>query len=272
MATTTPNFGWSVPTSTDLVKDGATAIETLGDSIDASLVDLKGGTTGQVLAKNSNTDMDFVWSADASGIPASAFTAKGNLLVGTGTSTYTAQAVGANGTVLTADSAEADGVKWATVPSGGMTLLASGTLSGTSVSLTSISQDYENLIIFVRDFRNSGGNNDFILQANSTGFALAIEFQNAAGTYQVQPQAGHYVTFNTPTVDTDAHAYIVIPDYTAASVQLAQSWAYVRANNTTNTHRYVTSAASGITSAITSVQLNSPSTWGGGTYELWGQK
>ena len=37
MATTTPNFGWSVPTSTDLVKDGATAIETLGDSIDASL-------------------------------------------------------------------------------------------------------------------------------------------------------------------------------------------------------------------------------------------
>jgi hypothetical protein len=63
MATTTPNFGWAVPTSTDLVKDGAVAIETLGDSIDASLVDLKGGTTGQVLAKASNTDMDFTWSA-----------------------------------------------------------------------------------------------------------------------------------------------------------------------------------------------------------------
>jgi hypothetical protein len=61
MATTTPNFGWSVPTSTDLVKDGATAIETLGDSIDSSLVDLKGGTTGQYLKKNSDTDMDFVW-------------------------------------------------------------------------------------------------------------------------------------------------------------------------------------------------------------------
>ena len=61
MATTTPNFGWVVPTSTDLVKDGATAIETLGDSIDASLLDLKGGTTGQVLSKNSNTDMDFTW-------------------------------------------------------------------------------------------------------------------------------------------------------------------------------------------------------------------
>jgi hypothetical protein len=37
MATTTPNFGWAVPTSTDYVKDGATAIETLGDAIDARL-------------------------------------------------------------------------------------------------------------------------------------------------------------------------------------------------------------------------------------------
>lgn len=67
MATTTPNFGWPVPTSTDLVKDGATAIEGLGDAIDASLLDLKGGTSGQILAKNSNTDMDFVWIANDQG-------------------------------------------------------------------------------------------------------------------------------------------------------------------------------------------------------------
>ena len=66
MATTTPNFGWPVPTSTDLVKNGATAIEGLGDAIDASLLDLKGGTTGQVLAKATNTDMDFSWVAGAS--------------------------------------------------------------------------------------------------------------------------------------------------------------------------------------------------------------
>ena len=37
MATTTPNNGWAVPTSTDYVKDGATAIETLGDAIDTSV-------------------------------------------------------------------------------------------------------------------------------------------------------------------------------------------------------------------------------------------
>ena len=61
MATTTPNFGWTVPTSTDLVKNGATAIETLGDGVDASFVGLKGGTTGQVLSKTSGTDLAFTW-------------------------------------------------------------------------------------------------------------------------------------------------------------------------------------------------------------------
>lgn len=68
MATTTPNFGWPVPTSTDLVKDGATAIEALGDSIDTSLLDLKGGTTNQVLTKNSATDMDFTWSSPSTSL------------------------------------------------------------------------------------------------------------------------------------------------------------------------------------------------------------
>jgi hypothetical protein len=44
MATTTPNYGWDVPTSTDYVKDGATAIETLGDDIDATLYAALGGS------------------------------------------------------------------------------------------------------------------------------------------------------------------------------------------------------------------------------------
>jgi hypothetical protein len=62
MATTTTNFGWDIPQSTDLVKDGATAIATLGQDIDTAFVDLKGGTTAQVLVKNSNSDLDFVWT------------------------------------------------------------------------------------------------------------------------------------------------------------------------------------------------------------------
>jgi hypothetical protein len=45
MATTTPNFGWDVPTSSDYVKQGAVAIETLGDDIDATLYSVIGSNT-----------------------------------------------------------------------------------------------------------------------------------------------------------------------------------------------------------------------------------
>jgi hypothetical protein len=62
MATTTTNFGWDIPQSTDLVKDGATAIATLGQDIDTAFLDLKGGTTGQYLAKASATDLDYTWT------------------------------------------------------------------------------------------------------------------------------------------------------------------------------------------------------------------
>ena len=136
MATTTPNFGWPVPTSTDLVKDGATAIEALGDSIDASLLDLKGGTTGQVLSKNSNTDMDFTWVTDAAGditgvtagtgisgggtsgtvtvtnSMATAIDAKGDLVPGTGADTFARLAVGTDYGFLQADSTQSTGLLW----------------------------------------------------------------------------------------------------------------------------------------------------------------
>jgi hypothetical protein len=100
MATTTPNFGWAVPTSTDLVKDGAVAIETLGDAIDASLVDLKGGTTGQVLKKASGTDMDFTWSADSAGMT-NPMTTTGDTIYSSSGSTPARLGIGSTGQVLT---------------------------------------------------------------------------------------------------------------------------------------------------------------------------
>lgn len=59
---TTTNFGWTTPADTDLVSQGAAAMRTLGNGVDTSFVKLKGGTTGQTLVKNSDTDLDFTWS------------------------------------------------------------------------------------------------------------------------------------------------------------------------------------------------------------------
>ena len=139
---TTSNFGWTTPADTDLVKDGAAAIRTLGNGVDASLVDLKGGTTGQILSKASNTDLDYTWIANDQGditevqagtgisvasgtgpIPvvtnsmATEITAKGDLIVGTGSGTFDNLPAGTNGHILVADSGETTGLKWAAATS-----------------------------------------------------------------------------------------------------------------------------------------------------------
>ena len=217
-----------------------------------------GGTSGTVTITNSM---------------ATAIDAKGDLVPGTGADTFSRLAVGANDTVLTADSSTATGLKWAGVASGGMTLLASGTLSGTSVSLTSISQSYENLIIYLRDYRNSGGTNSTQFRLNgNTADANSLEQRIQTTTYQVQGTVNHTISQEVSNTDADAHAYIFIPDYTSSSAALVQSYAYNKYANTTNTLLFSTTSFPSVNTAITSVQINSPSTWGGGTYELWGQK
>ena len=125
MATTT-NFGWETPDDTDLVKDGAAAMRTLGNSIDTSLVDLKGGTTGQVLSKASNTDMDFTWVAqdDSNAIQNAIVDAKGDLISATAADTPARLASsGVNGDVLTVDTSASTGLKWAAPTTPGLVFL-----------------------------------------------------------------------------------------------------------------------------------------------------
>jgi hypothetical protein len=121
-----------------LVKDGATAIAALGQDIDTAFVDLKGGTTGQILAKASNTDLDYSWITNdvgditavtaGTGISgggtsgavtitnsmATAIDAKGDLVAGTGADTFARLGVAANDSILTAASGETTGLKWDT--------------------------------------------------------------------------------------------------------------------------------------------------------------
>ena len=141
MATTTTNFGWDIPQSTDLVKDGATAIAALGQDIDTAFIDLKGGTTGQVLAKASGTDLDFSWVAqdDSNAIQNAIVDAKGDLIAATAADTPARLAVGTNGHVLTADSTAATGIKWAAPVGGGKVLqvVSAAITTATTIATTS---------------------------------------------------------------------------------------------------------------------------------------
>jgi hypothetical protein len=111
---TSPNFSWPEPDNTDLVKNGALAIRTAVDAIDSSMADLKGGTTGQVLSKTSNTDMDFTWVAqdDSNAIQNAIVDAKGDLIAATAADTPARLAVGANNAFLQANSSTATGLQW----------------------------------------------------------------------------------------------------------------------------------------------------------------
>ena len=67
MSNPTTPFNWQMPTSTDLVTDLPADFEVFGQAVASSMADLLGGTTGQILSKASNTDMDFTWIANDQG-------------------------------------------------------------------------------------------------------------------------------------------------------------------------------------------------------------
>jgi hypothetical protein len=131
---TSPLFGWEEPDDTDLVKDGAAAIRTLGNAIDTSMGDLLGGTTGQVLSKNSNTNMDFAWvtSDDANAIQNTIVDAKGDLIAASASDVPARLAVGTNNFFLRANSSAATGLEWA-----GSLTAYTPTATATSGSITS---------------------------------------------------------------------------------------------------------------------------------------
>jgi hypothetical protein len=142
---TTP-FSWQMPTSTDLVTDLPADFETFGQAVATSMADLLGGTTGQVLSKASNTNMDFTWvtTDDANAIQNSIVDAKGDLIGATANDTPARLAVGANGTTLVSDSTAATGLAWAKSPNFvGCALWKSASQSVANVTLTAITMDSE---------------------------------------------------------------------------------------------------------------------------------
>jgi hypothetical protein len=125
MSNPTTPFSWQMPTATDLVTDLPADFEVFGQAVATSMADLLGGTTGQILSKTTNADMDFTWTSpnpgDITGVTAgvgisgggtsgdvtvtnsmaTAITTNGDLIYGTGSGTFTRRAIGSTGNVLT---------------------------------------------------------------------------------------------------------------------------------------------------------------------------
>lgn len=284
MATTTTNFGWDIPQSTDLVKDGATAIATLGQDIDTAFVDLKGGTTGQVLTKNSGTDLDFVWAAsdDTNAIQNTIIDAKGDLIVGTAADTPARLPIGSNGYVLTADSAETAGVKWAAAASGGgMTLLSTTSLSGSSTSVSITPTGYQNIQVVVSDFqlsgngaiyvRINGANTDPNYAGNGT-YMRAYDYN-----YAQHPTSGTQLIFgNYDFVSGNNNNFAVFNSYDVNNTSIWRSLDYFIAGGQTTNAAYSLSYNGSIsiadTGALSSFDFRTNSTFSGGTIKIYGVK
>lgn len=245
MANTT-NFNWETPDDTDLVKDGAAAIRTLGSAIDTSLVDLKGGTTGQVLSKATNTDMDFTWVAqdDSNAIQNAIIDAKGDLIVGTANDTPSRLAVGTNGYVLTADSAEASGIKWAAAAGGGKVLqVVQGT---TTTSTTSSSTTYADTTLTAS-----------ITPSATTSKILVMVAQN--GCRKDDPNSGNALWLQLLRGSTQLmqSSYIGFTGTASINIIGSASFIYLDSPSTTSSTTYKTQLKNNAAAANAQVQHGS---------------
>ena len=286
MSNPTSNFNWQMPTNTDLVSQLPADFEVFGQAVDTSLADLKGGTTGQVLAKASGTDMDFTWVAqdDSNAIQNALLTTTGDTIYASGASTPARLGIGSTGQVLTVSG----GIPaWTTQPSANLTIaqIATGSMSGTTVTISSLSS-YDTLYIRLENISNSTESQDiFRINASSsavydyvyTGGLNYSAFNNSAFTRNSE-SAG--TSFQISGVDesassTEGNAHIILTNCKNAGFTKYQCLAYGQRNDS-GTNRVFTSSVSGIfksaaaVSSISITQASGAGSFDAGTYTVWG--
>lgn len=232
--------------------------------------------TNQVEVYNGSS---WVASDDPNAIQNTIVDAKGDLISATAADTPARLAVGADGTYLQADSSTATGLKWGTVSAGGMTSIASGSLSGTSTTLTSISGSYKELLLLLNNVSNTNANYNVSLEING----LTSATYSVGGIY-FDTLNGAALTNNVGNTNFDLMLgqggaeenvamswYVNFPNYTSTS-----NWKMVKIQGVYESHSgnwqrgLFGAGLQTTTNAITSIKIITNGTVDSGTYILYG--
>jgi hypothetical protein len=246
---TTTNYGWTTPADTDLVKDGAAAIRTLGSGADTTVKNLNPGTTAG--------DIDYYTSS----------TAKARVAIGTA------------GQVLRVNSG-ATAPEWGTIASGGMTLLNSGntTLSGSTITFSSLG-GYETLLINVYGVNPSSATAICTMRFNSDTANNYAQFEDWSQPGVADGRNGQ-ATQSAINLNRFGRSYLAqnttnfwtftVPEYARTSTRVI-SYNSIEldpgARMTAGTAQY--NGSSAITSLTVLVDTG---TFSAGTCEIWGLK
>ena len=228
MATTT-NYGWTTPDDTGLVKDGASAIRSLGTAIDTTTKNLNPQTTTGAIAYRSSTS-----------------------------NVNTSLPIGTAGQILTVNSG-ATAPEWQTLNAGGMTLLSTTTLSGATTTISSISTSYIRLFMVMYGVTAAGnGLMRIALNSNTTG-ASYVNVSCDGTTTTTNAQNSNYIRCGATGWDgTNANniTTLLVDNY-ASSSNYKSFICYGYARNSSGADSAWTVSGGFISNtAVTSIQLS----------------
>ena len=228
--------------------------------------------------------MDFTWvdTDDTNAIKNAIVDAKGDLIAASAADTPARLAVGADGTTLVADSSTATGLKWAAPASGGgMTLLSTTALTGSTVTSATIAGTYKHLQVILKGVYQTSANGGVYMRMNSdTGnkYSTIRTITNSANTTlfvnaNIDDTKAAAIIYNTPSVSTQdllGHSVINIYNYTDTDV-IFYEWTGIGFNDAPSNPSFIQGQGNyDNTAAITTITMFPDFTFSGGSMLIYG--